>query len=474
MARKNILFEVDITKENPLITIVNHGKIPVVEMQDVQFRRFKAEPLFEKHDDKWVEVCKKNGINYVTYCNIGGFHGVDFSHWMIMENINIGYVEPDTLVFDKTSGAVVTAKRKLQSVKNAWNSLLKKENENDIAYGKWSWFTEHFADFQSVCVDIKAIKKVLTIPTTNFKSYLPYMKDGYLGIGCANDLFYSLWNEELFDGDYLDHIDAPNFYEEWDKKVDRDCSDSRFYIYYEFNHDFMENNSGYKRRILEDLLNHYTGNKYFYTREYFQKYKLLSTKFHDYIKRWNGKEWGVTCGYNYGFNNWYFSENYLNTYFHYRNDLQIQFWDGKLYVRKNSGYLKHVDLSTEEIFQNNYRYCMYEFLNVFDVFYEMFKELYTIEYPSILKQVKKYMRLEDLLRQNNLQYEVKDIDNIIAISEKDFQIEYNLVLKDAVIIFQDAERKYCNIDNIPIEYENERIQDIMTILLQEESKNGKR
>ena len=131
MARKNTLFDVDITEENPLITIVNHGKIPIVEMQNVQFRRFKAVSLFEKHD-KWIEVCKKNGINYVTYCNIGGFHGVDFSHWMIMENINIGYVEPDTLVFDNTSGAVVTAKRKLQSVKNAWDSLLKKENENDI------------------------------------------------------------------------------------------------------------------------------------------------------------------------------------------------------------------------------------------------------------------------------------------------------------------------------------------------------
>ena len=212
MARKNTLFDVDITEENPLITIVNHGKIPIVEMQNVQFRRFKAVSLFEKHD-KWIEVCKKNGINYVTYCNIGGFHGVDFSHWMIMENINIGYVEPDTLVFDNTSGAVVTAKRKLQSVKNAWDSLLKKENENDIAYGKWSWFTEHYADFQNVCVDIKAIKKVWTIPTTNFKSYLPYMKDGHLGIGCVNDLFHSLWNEELFDRDYLDHIDAPNFYE---------------------------------------------------------------------------------------------------------------------------------------------------------------------------------------------------------------------------------------------------------------------
>ncbi len=31
MATKNKLFEVDMKKENPLMTIINHGKIPVVQ-----------------------------------------------------------------------------------------------------------------------------------------------------------------------------------------------------------------------------------------------------------------------------------------------------------------------------------------------------------------------------------------------------------------------------------------------------------
>lgn len=473
MARKNTLFDVDITKENPLITIINHGKIPVIDMQDVQFRRYKVDSIFIDSKN-WLKKCKQNNICYVSSCNIGGFHGVDFSHWMIMENINIGYIEPDTLVFDNTSNAVVTAKRKLQSVKKAWDSLLKKEDENDIAYGKWSWFNEHFANFQSVWVDNKAIKKVWTIPTTNFKSYLPYMKDGYLGIGCVNDLFHSLWNEKLFDKEYLEHIDAPNFYEEWNKKVDRDCSDSHYYVNYEFNHDFMEHNSEYQRRVFEELLNHYTGKPYFYTRKYFQKYKSASVKFHDYLKGWSSKDGNVTRGYNYGLNDWLFSENYLNTYFHYQESIQIQFWDGKLYIRKNDYSYHSIDLSTDEIFQNKYRYCMYEFLKLFDTFYEMFKELYKIEYPSILRQVEKYKKLEDLLKQNMCQYEANDIDNIIVILEKDFQIEYNLILKDVVIIIPDEERRYYNIDNIPIEYKSKRMADIISILLQEDSANGNR
>lgn len=115
---------------------------------------------------------------------------------------------------------------------------------------------------------------------------------------------------------------------------------------------------------------------------------------------------------------------------------------------------------------------MYEFLKLFDTFYEMFKELYEIEYPSILRQVEKYKKLEDLLKQNIYQYEVNDIDNIITISEEDFQIEYNLVLKDVVIIIPDAERRYCNIDNIPIEYKNKRMEEIMKILFREDSANG--
>lgn len=478
MTRKNTLFDVDITKENPLITIINHGKIPVVQMSDVPFYNKKVEQWYRTYDGMTTEtMCrykeiikghKGKGLNNITYCNIGGFHGTHFSHYYRIENINIGYCEPNELVYDPTSKTYISAERKLKSVKRAWESLLKKENETDIIYGKWSYFTEHFAEFQNVWIDSKHIRKVCIIATTDFKDFLPYLKDGYLGIGCIDDLFHSLWNEKIFDKDYLKHIDAPDFYKEWDKKCEKE-----FAVRYEVNHDFMEHNSGYERRILEELFNHYTGKPYSYTNVYFQKYKSASIKFYDYLKGWNAKDNNVTRGYNYGFNDWFFSENYLNTYFHYQESIQIQFWDGKLYVRKNNNY-QHIQLKTEEIFQNKYRYCMYEFLMLFDVFYRMFKELYKIEYPSILRQVEKYKKLEDLLKQNMCQYEVNDIDNIIVILEKDFQIEFNLILKDVVIIIPDEERRYYNIDNIPIEYKSKRMADIISILLQEESTNGNR
>ena len=62
-------------------------------------------------------------------------------------------------------------------------------------------------------------------------------------------------------------------------------------------------------------------------------------------------------------------------------------------------------------------------------------------------------------------YSVNDKENILSVFGDVFQIEYNLVLKDAVVIVPDAERKYCNIDSIPSEYRSEKMDEIMEILL---------
>lgn len=63
MARKNTLFDVDITKENPLITIINHGKIPVVQMSDVPFLNKKVEQWYRTYDGMTTEtICRYKEI----------------------------------------------------------------------------------------------------------------------------------------------------------------------------------------------------------------------------------------------------------------------------------------------------------------------------------------------------------------------------------------------------------------------------
>ncbi len=56
MARKNTLFDVDITKENPLITIVKYGKIPVVQVNDVPFYNKKVDYLYSTSEETFVNL----------------------------------------------------------------------------------------------------------------------------------------------------------------------------------------------------------------------------------------------------------------------------------------------------------------------------------------------------------------------------------------------------------------------------------
>ena len=135
-------------------------------------------------------------------------------------------------------------------------------------------------------------------------------------------------------------------------------------------------------------------------------------------------------------------------------------------------YYSDYHYSEKEFFLNEVRPSMYEFLIIFQKFCDTFKDLYIIEYPEILQKIDKYRKLEESLRDKGYDYSVNDIENILTVFEEDFQIEYNLVLKDAVITLPDVEKRYCNIDTLPLQYRSDRMEEIMTILSQEDLANG--
>lgn len=488
MARKNTLFDVDITKENPLITIVNHGKIPVVQINDVPFYNKKVEYLYSAPEETNEErICrykeiirnhKEKGLTNITYCNIGGFHGNDFSHWHCsLRNINIGYVEPDELVYDQTSRTYITAARKFQSVKNAWFSLLKKEKEEDIVYGKWSYFNEHFADFQEVWLDSKHIKKVLTVTTNNFLVLLPYVNDGYLSLNCVEDIFHSMTDD--LDEKYLIHINETNLEKEWEDKCDRDYEhdyiDRRTFIF-DYFWDYTEFYDEYKRKALEEFYRHYSGKQFKYDNDHFAKLKANICNYYTYLKNYKSSNEKIDL-YNTDITDFWFSENYLRIELWYRKDrysskiFTIMLKNNVLSVTDGKYYSDYY-YSEKEFFLNEVRPAMYEFLIIFQKFCDTFKDLYIIEYPEILQKIDKYRKLEESLRDKGYDYSVNDIENILTVFEEDFQIEYNLVLKDAVITLPDVEKRYCNIDTLPLQYRSDRMEEIMAILSQEDLANG--
>ena len=489
MARKNTLFDVDITKENPLITIVNYGKIPVVQVNDVPFYNKKVEYLYSAPEESNEErICrykeiirnhKEKGLTNITYCNIGGFHGNDFSHWHCpLRNINIGYVEPDELVYDQTSRTYITAARKFQSVKNAWFSLLKKEKEEDIVYGKWSYFNEHFADFQEVWLDSKHIKKVLTVTTDNFLVLLPYVNDGYLALNCVEDIFHSM--SDVLDEEYLVHINETNLQKEWEDECDRDYYEDyidRKTFIFDYFWDYTEFYHEYKRMALEEFYRYYSGKHFKYDDDYFAKLKANICNFYSYLKNYKSSNAKIDL-YNTDITDFWFGEKYLRIKLRYckerysSNVFTIMLNNRSLSVIKGI-YYSDYNYSEKEIFLNEVRPVMYEFLIIFQRFCDTFKDLYMVEYPEVLRKLEKYKKLEESLEDLECEYSVNDIENILTVFEEDFQIEYNLVLKDAVIIITE-ERRYYNIDNIPIEYKSKRMADIISILLQEDSANGNR
>lgn len=488
MARKNTLFDVDITKENPLITIVNHGKIPVVQINDVPFYNRKVEYLYsapketnEERICRYKEIIrnhKEKGLTNITYCNIGGFHGNDFSHWHCpLRNINIGYVEPDELVYDQTSRTYITAARKFQSVKNAWFSLLRKEKEEDIVYGKWSYFNEHFADFQEVWLDSKHIKKVLTVTTDNFLVLLPYVNDGYLSLNCVEDIFHSMTDD--LDEKYLIHINETNLEKEWEDKCNRDYEhdyiDRRTFIF-DYFWDYTEFYDEYKRKALEEFYRHYSGKRFKYDNDHFAKLKANICNYYTYLKNYKSSNEKIDL-YNTDITDFWFSEKYLRIKLRYckerysSNVFTIMLNDRSLSVIKGI-YYSDYNYSEKEIFLNEVRPVMYEFLIIFQRFCDTFKDLYMVEYPEVLRKLEKYKKLEESLRDKGYDYSVNDIENILTVFEEDFQIEYNLVLKDTVITLPDVEKRYCNIDTLPLQYRSDRMEEIMAILSQEDLANG--
>lgn len=481
MARKNTLFDVDITKENPLITIVNHGKIPVVQVNDVPFYNKNVEQWYsivegytEETIRRYKEIVhshKEKGLTNITYCNIGGFHGNDFSHWHCpLRNINIGYVEPDELVYDQTSRTYITAARKFQSVKNAWFSLLKKEKEEDIVYGKWSYFNEHFADFQEVWLDSKHIKKVLTVTTDNFLVLLPYVNDGYLSLNCVEDIFHSMTDE--LDEKYLIHINETNLEKEWEDKCDRECEqgdyiENRTHVF-DYFWDYTEFYDEYKRKALEEFYSYYSGKQFKYDNEYFQRLKNSICQFYAYLKTYKSNDKNISI-YNYDSTDFLFGEKYLRLQIHYHyekcssklftiilNGDELSVMDGK--------YFSDYYYSEKEFFMNEVRPVMYEFLIIFQKYYDTIKTFNEIKYPDILRKLWKYKELETVLKAKGYEYSVNDKENILTVFEDSFQIEYNLVLKDAVVMIPNTESKYYNIDSVPSEYRSERMNEIMEIL----------
>lgn len=98
MARKGEIV-VDIRKENPLLKIVEAGKIPVVRLGNTGFQNFKQDRYFDNYGNGDFSDKKQEGNARGCFVSVLGVQGNYVCGGHYGEPVHIGYLEPDDVIF---------------------------------------------------------------------------------------------------------------------------------------------------------------------------------------------------------------------------------------------------------------------------------------------------------------------------------------------------------------------------------------
>ena len=72
--------------------------------------------------------------------------------------------------------------------------------------------------------------------------------------------------------------------------------------------------------------------------------------------------------------------------------------------------------------------------------------------------------IEQTFKSQNKDYKINDVHQEITVIEKDFILEYNLILQDSIITIHNSEKTYYNIENIPKEFDKTILIEIIDII----------
>ncbi len=98
MARKGEIIA-NIRKENPILTIINAGKIPVVRLGNTGFQNFKQDKYFSNYCSGAYSDKKSKENKRGCFVSLLGVQGNYVCGGHYGEAIHIGYLEPDDIVF---------------------------------------------------------------------------------------------------------------------------------------------------------------------------------------------------------------------------------------------------------------------------------------------------------------------------------------------------------------------------------------
>lgn len=483
--------KVDIKKENPLKTIIKNGKIPVIRI---------AKEGFETHDQsKFNETYEEelNGKKVPNGCfvHVGGIQARYVSGWHTQEPLHIGFLEPNTKVFvtypaSKNSKierfSFTTAKERLLDIEVGYEEQFP-ENTNHITT---NMPLEDFDLIAEAIVKGEDVTPVLVIEPKDFYLFLPYMDDKYLRLLCLDNIFSEVLVDDGLSPEFLSYIGEENYYNERDKFKETPISyDSDGNIDYRYFDDFFNYNDTFQKMILKEFESFYLKKYHVYSSQTIKDYKETWKRFNDWKLESRKYKHSLISKARINVAESYFDVYFsLNLYFgnnpdkiesidfnlsekglkvsiskenpKYKEEYYKTFRDSS-YEIKSPKYI-HEELTVTDLMKNKYRIFMYDFLDIFEHYYNEFSKFFDINEPDYFDKFKKLEKVETELSEWN--YYFDDKYNIIQIKLGFLNLEYDTVLKDVIVEIPDSEKIYYNVDNLPKDYDTELLNHFLSIL----------
>jgi hypothetical protein len=124
----------------------------------------------------------------------------------------------------------------------------------------------------------------------------------------------------------------------------------------------------------------------------------------------------------------------------------------------------HQILTVKDMYKNKYRYLMYDFLMIYNKYCETFSSFFEIFHLKDFDILNAILDIEQTFKSQNKDYKINDVHQEITVIEKDFIIEYNLILQDSIITIHNSEKTYYNIENVPQEFNKTILMEIIDVI----------
>lgn len=458
MARKGTIV-VDIKKENPLLTIIKAGKIPVVRLAEKGFQNYKQKSYFTNYKDGEYIDSKCNETQEGCFVSLAGVQGNYVCGGHYGEAIHIGYLEPNDIVFSTHTFSnkngyycELTAKERFEQIQDTYE-VFQRGVKND------NWDPDDFDLYSEAIVDSKKIRKVMIIEPNEYQLMLPYCKDGLFRIFDEETIFHHM----VWDNCVSEELAS---YMHWNL----DANHHFFYKDVEI-YSLMESKY-YKELILEEVVQYYTNGSFIRDTDFYDRMQNAIVTYMENIRKFYPKN---------SFDDdrmlRYFGKDYLRFYYeenNFQNDYSISADSQKeelsisIAKRKKYSYEKEyetIKLTEKNILSQEHRNKLYNLIEMKNIFVECLGEFVQVEFPRWMHILETFKKLEDKIQEWHILYSYDEKNYEILFEKNDFRFLYNLILLDGVVeTTEDGETQYYNLDKLPASFNRVWLDIILEIL----------